>query len=216
MKKHKKTQNMIDRERGSLVVEATIVFPVMFLIIIFLIFLGNVYYQRSRAQGVFTVATIEYAAKESNPMLKAYLDDGGFGSVGMSNDFKPYRYLNFSNRSDQIGADTESKLSGMGGGLFSGMEMKNPHVTIDYKTYAIYAKVEAEMTYSITMPVKLLGQEEPITIDFEEYIEVPAMEGSEMVRNVNMVRDILMRHKTTSEILEKASGYLEKFRSIAN
>ena len=34
-------------ERGSLIVEATIVFPVTFLVVIFLLFVGNLYYQRS-------------------------------------------------------------------------------------------------------------------------------------------------------------------------
>lgn len=207
---------MIDRERGSLIVEATIVFPVMFLIIIFLLFLGNVYYQRSRAQAVFTVAVTEYAAKESNPMLKKYLDEGGFGSVGASNDFKPYRYLNFSDRGAQISADAQEKLEAMGGGLFSDMKTENPTVTVSYKTYAVYAKVEAEMSYSITMPVKLLGQDEATKIDFEEYIEVPAMEGSEMVRNVNMVRDILARNKTASQILGEAKKYLDNFHSFVD
>ena len=80
------------KEKGSLIVEATIVFPVMFLIVIFLIFLGNIYYQRSRAQAVFTNAVIEYAARESNPMLKQYMDSGSLGAVSTGNDFKPYRY----------------------------------------------------------------------------------------------------------------------------
>lgn len=46
-------------ERGSLIVEATIVFPVTFLVVIFLLFVGNLYYQRSKAQAVFTESVIE-------------------------------------------------------------------------------------------------------------------------------------------------------------
>ena len=82
-------------ERGSLIVEATIVFPVTFLVVIFLLFVGNLYYQRSKAQAVFTESVIEYAAKESNPMLAKYIDDGAVVSLSSGNDFKPYRYLNF-------------------------------------------------------------------------------------------------------------------------
>ena len=35
-------------DRGALVVEATIVFPVCLLIIMLLLYLGNVYYQKAR------------------------------------------------------------------------------------------------------------------------------------------------------------------------
>lgn len=55
----------------------------------------------------------------------------------------------------------------MGGGLFSSMEYENPSVSVKYKTYGIYAKAEAEMTYSITMPVKLLGQSEATKVDLK-------------------------------------------------
>ena len=102
----------------------------------------------------------------------------------------------------------------MGGGLFSSMEYENPSVSVKYKTYGIYAKAEAEMTYSITMPVKLLGQSEATKGDFEEYIEVPAMEGAEMVRNVNMIRDLVDRHETASNMASKAGEFLGKFRAI--
>lgn len=202
------------KEKGSLIVEATIVFPVMFLIVIFLIFLGNIYYQRSRAQAVFTNAVIEYAARESNPMLKQYMDSGSLGAVSTGNDFKPYRYSNFSSRGAEIGSNVEGELGKMGGGLFSSMEYENPSVSVKYKTYGIYAKAEAEMTYSITMPVKLLGQSEATKVDFEEYIEVPAMEGAEMVRNVNMIRDLVDRHETASNMASKAGEFLGKFRAI--
>lgn len=205
----------LKKEKGSLVVEATIVFPVMFLIVIFLIFLGNVYYQRSRAQSVFTQSVIEYAARESNPMLKQYMEDGSLGAVGQ-NDFKPYRYLDFSSRGAEIGSEVEDELDAMGGGLFSSMEYESPSVAVKYKTYGIYAKVEAEMTYSITMPVKLLGQTEATKINFEEYIEVPAMEGSEMVRNVNMVKDFVDRSETASSIAQKAGDILTKFKKFMN
>ena len=39
------------KEKGSLIVEATIAFPVMFLIVIFLIFLGNIYYQKEQSSS---------------------------------------------------------------------------------------------------------------------------------------------------------------------
>ncbi|MGN0393764.1 MAG: TadE/TadG family type IV pilus assembly protein, partial [Coprococcus sp.] len=166
-------------DRGSLVVEATIVFPVTFLVVIFLLFVGNLYYQRSKAQAIFNNYIIEYAAEQSNPMLAYYKENGSFGSINRSNDFKPYRYLNFSGVGDEIEDDTEKKIDAMGTGLFSDMKANNINVDVKYITYGIYAKVEAEMSFNITMPIKLLGQEEASSVKFKEYIEVPAIEGSE-------------------------------------
>ena len=176
------------------------------------------YYQRSKAQAVFTESVIEYAAKESNPMLAKYIDDGAVVSLSSGNDFKPYRYLNFWGDTGTAKVEGEIKkgLKNMGTGLFSGMGVQNTAVSVDYKTYGVYAKVEAEMSYSITMPVKLFGQEEASKVEFQEYIEVPAMEGSEIVRNVNMVRDIIDRNETASGVMEKASEYITKFRQFAN
>jgi hypothetical protein len=209
-------KKILDSEKGSLIVEATIVFPVTFLVVIFLIFVGNLYYQRSKAQAIFTETVVEYAAKESNPMLEKYLDDEAIPAISSGNDFEPYRYLNFGDRTSEVSGKIESGLKGMGTGLFSGMDAKSVSVTVKYKTYGVYAKVEADMNYSIAMPVKLLGQSEASKVKFSEYIEVPAMEGSEMVRNVNMVRDFIDRNETASNVMSKAQTYITKFKSITN
>lgn len=203
-------------ERGSLIVEASIVFPVTFLVVIFLLFVGNMYYQRSKAQAIFTESVIGYAAEESNPMLAYYKNNGAMVTLSSDNDFKPYRYLNFWGDTGDIEGKVEKKLKNMGTGLFSGMNVKSQKVHVEYKTYGVYAKVEAEMSYSITMPVKLLGQSEPSKVKFNEYIEIPAMEGSEMVRNVNMVKNIIERNEKASKATGKIKTYIDKFKSIAN
>ena len=74
-------------ERGSLIVEASIVFPVTFLVVIFLLFVGNMYYQRSKAQAIFTESVIGYAAEESNPMLAYYKNNGAMVTLSSDNDF---------------------------------------------------------------------------------------------------------------------------------
>ncbi len=189
--------NKIKNEKGSLILEATIVFPVTFLVIFILLFLGNIYYQRSKAQAIMTRAAIEAAAKYSNPMVEEYLSSGSIPECKPENHFRPYRYISISDfigKSEMAEAITEeikNDVQNMGSGLFSGMEVNdNINVVVDYDNYGIYAMSQVSMTYSITMPIKMLGQTEPYKIDIEEYIEISAMEGSEMVRNVTMVMDI--------------------------
>lgn len=184
----------VKNEKGSLIVEASIVFPVMFLVIFFLIFLGNVYYQRSRAQAIMTEATIKYAACYSNPMLDYYIQNGSLPACNNANDFKPYRYIFPSDIASDIKADIEGSITQMGEGLFSDMDARSLDVSVDYNCYGIYASAKVEMSYKIQIPIKMLGQDTPYEISIDEYMEISAMEGSEMVRNISMVMDILERH----------------------
>ena len=48
-----------ENDRGALVVEATIVFPICLLIIILLLYLGNVYYQKSRIEAIVVEAVLD-------------------------------------------------------------------------------------------------------------------------------------------------------------
>lgn len=207
----------LNEEKGSLIVEASIVFPVTFLVVVFLLFVGNLYYQRSKAQAIFTESVIEYAAEESNPALAKFVKTGSVMGLSTENGIEPYRYLDiFSGKGNSdVEKNVGTDLENMGSGLFSGMGVNVQAVSVEYKTYGIYAKVEAEMSYSITMPIRMLGQEEASKVEFQDYIEIPAMEGSEIVRNVDMVKDLLQRNEHANEVMDNASKYIEKFKNFA-
>ena len=51
--------------------EATIVFPVCLIIIMMLLYLGNVYYQKSRIESIVVEAVLDGAAYSADPLLKA-------------------------------------------------------------------------------------------------------------------------------------------------
>ena len=50
-------------ERGALIVEASIVFPTMFLAIFFMLFVGNAYTQKCKVEDIVVSAVLEGAAK---------------------------------------------------------------------------------------------------------------------------------------------------------
>lgn len=95
-------------DRGALIVEATIVFPVCLIVILMLLYLGNVYYQKSRIEAIVVEAALDGAAYCADPLLRAIQNSDvgqvpGLGTV----DYEPYRYL---------------------GGLFGGMnQLRNPY-----------------------------------------------------------------------------------------
>lgn len=92
-------------ERGALIVEASIVFPTMFLAIFFMLFVGNAYTQKCKVEDIVVSAVLEGAAKCADPML----DDIESGSIPDFNSvsLKPYRYLTGSLRDTE--GDIESE-----------------------------------------------------------------------------------------------------------
>lgn len=64
-------------DRGALIVEATIVFPVCLIVILMLLYLGNVYYQKSRIEAIVVEAALDGAAYCADPLLRAIETNGG-------------------------------------------------------------------------------------------------------------------------------------------
>ena len=49
-------------ERGMMIIEAALVFPIMFLAIFFMFFMGNAYYQKCKVEAIVTELTLDGAA----------------------------------------------------------------------------------------------------------------------------------------------------------
>lgn len=63
-------------EKGSMsLVEATIVFPIVFIVVFMMIVLGNIYYIHSRIQFEIVHAAIDAASAAENPMQVKILKD---------------------------------------------------------------------------------------------------------------------------------------------
>ena len=58
-----------EQERGALTMEASFVFPIMLLIILLMMVLGNAYYQKCRMDQIFNEAAIDGAAYCADPQL---------------------------------------------------------------------------------------------------------------------------------------------------
>ena len=111
---------MRKEEKGALVVEATIVFPIMFFVLLFLIYMGNMFYMRSQVDAIASLGAIEAAARFADPMLSEVEKTGSVPRT--IQDVKPYHSL-FGDTSEvnSIEDDMRTKLNRHGTGLFAGM-----------------------------------------------------------------------------------------------
>ena len=210
------------KENGSLIVEATFVFPIMFVVIFFLIFVGNAYYQMSRVEAIATSAAIEGAAQCADPVL-SYIEDGEFPDIN-SNYIKPYRFIGSTNSDVEgtkasIQAAVSEKLSGLKGGLFSGMELQETLIVPCYDNYFVCAMFEIDINYSIRMPIRLLFTSENMKLNYACHLRVPSNDTSELIRTTSFVGDYLERVGVIDAIEKGKSnliGYIQKAKNWAN
>ncbi len=113
MKKMKRNRNTRGRNRGSAIIEYTVVFPLVLLIIFALFYAGFMLYQRSVLDGAVNRGTIYAARILSDPQYATVVSSAGADGDGLdcetdTYDFdadfeiEPYRYiLNFNGEDAQ-------------------------------------------------------------------------------------------------------------------
>ncbi len=185
-------------DRGALIVEAAIVFPVCLIVILMLLYLGNVYYQKSRIEAIVVEAALDGAAYCADPLLWAIQNSDvgqvpGLGTV----DYEPYRYLGglFGGMhpiEESVSSLITSRIGGMNTGLFSDMKPTGygNNLQVEYKSSFIASSISVDLEYKIELPIRLLGDRDNLSMKFKTHTEVPVGDTPEFIRNVNMVDDI--------------------------
>jgi hypothetical protein len=186
----------------------------MIFVLAFLLVVGNAYYQKSRVEFIVTQATYAGAAYCAEPLLKFVESDGKVPefTAGKDSRAKPYRYLIVNK--DKIGSETEtriySKLDELGTGLFSGMKVQDPVANAEYNNYVVYATLSTDVKYKITVPVKLLGMKDFMSIPISSHTEVAVSDVPEFIRNINAVKYYL----TISGVKDKIDDTVDKVLSF--
>lgn len=201
-------------ESGLVIVEATIVFPVMFLVVFLMLFTGNAYLQKCRVDSYVNQLAIEGAAYCADPML-LNVSNNSIPNVGDSEVY-PYRYFDPDGAADiestmQIKA--KQKIDNMSTGLFSGMKPKNQLVTAEYNNGFIYSTFSVEVEYKIVFPIRLLFSTENMTMSLSSYANMPVSDTAEFIRNVDMVEDYMEKYGIAEKIdnaKQKLNEALEK------
>lgn len=196
------------------IVESAYVFPIMFFVIFFLIYFGNMYYVKSAVDSITSLEAIKGAQYYANPWVQEVHETNHDGSVPTENkDVEPYRKI-FSDKEiqNQIQEETLQKIKDFGGGTFAGMEAKKISCTATYKNYFVSGTFSVQVTYQISFPIRFLGTSEPMVLDFSAYDTAMVSDNSEFIRNTDMVIDYIERSVLFNAVKEKVTEVLGKFK----
>lgn len=199
-------------ERGALIVEASIVFPVMFLVIFLMIFAGNAYLQKCRVEAIINQCAIDGASYCADPQLQQ-VEGGSVPSLD-SLEVYPYRFFDSTGVGDVEG-DMETlikkRVSNMSSGLFSGMKPTNFTVQTNYSSGILYATFSVDASYKIKIPVRLLGETENFHLDVTTHVEMPVSDSTELIRNIDMIWDYMEKYGIAEKIEEMVTAAKEWF-----
>ena len=206
------------------IVEATIVFPVMFLVIIFMLFMGNAYYQMSRIDAIVAECAMEGAAACTDPFYYRVRDEvkkSGDAPIS-NNDIQPYRYVigvnGNSGNIKEVRIKIEEKLTKAikDTGFFGGMKPTITAHQVQYKSNFFYATFAVEVHYRITIPVRLLGERNFEILKSSARSEGAVNDPAECILNTDMVLDYIEGSKTGQKAIQKIQEAMGKVREFLN
>lgn len=219
--RHNKIKNMIIAEDAFAIVEASIVFPVMFFVLFFIIFIGNAYYQIAQVDSCVARAAIRGAQYVADPQMYDMKEYGTF-PVSIKN-VEPYRYIlgevgNGSiNKmeqkvSEEVLDEVKHSIS-----FFTKMKPKvttNQNNIAEFHNYIVYSTFTVELNYEIKFPIKFFGNDAPTILKMASCAEVAVDDTTEFIRNVDMAVDLTAGTKAgqaISGLFSKVNSFIQKF-----
>lgn len=198
-------------DKGLVIIEATIVFPVMFFILFFLIIFGNVFYEKSQIDSCVVKYAVLGSQYCSDPML---LTIEKTGKVPEKFDVQPYRYIfgGMNDIEDDIAKRASDDIKSVFS-LFKGMQPTIVNGSTDiahFNNYVLYSTFSVEVHSQIKFPIRFLGEDTPPILNISSRAEVPIGDTAEFIRNTDMVLDYM----NGSKILNNIAGCFKKINDF--
>lgn len=211
MKKVREKQAFINDETGAVMtVEATFVFPIMFFVLLFLIYFGNAYYIKSNIDSVVTRYAILGAAECADPQLKNLMKNGSVDTNLRANR-DPYRYLfggHGKSVQNFITEDVKKEINNKG--FFEKMQPSVTKCSVKYNNNIIYQSFRVEVQYAIKFPIRFIFNDQNTVLNLSAVAEAPVVDGAEFVLNTNMAIDYV-EQTGLPEKIEKLKSQISKF-----
>lgn len=210
-----------ESQRGAMtIVEATFVFPIMFIIVFIMIMTGEAYYQRSRVEYEISHGSVSGAARCENPML-AYIQNNGNAIPSDPGAAKvvPYRYI-FTSEARRIGTDLEGELTqtinSMEPLAFRAMSPRNVNIDVKPKLNILVSSLQVNCEFDIQLPIRMLFSKENLKFHYKISTVEPIGDPAEFVRNVSLVQDILDRNSKAQEMYGRIKNALDQLGRFIN
>lgn len=212
-----KIHQKIKNERGMVIVEASFVFPIMFFVLLFLIYMGNAYYMKAQIESVVEQKAIQGAAYCADPLLEAIKESGGVPTVDQLKT-KPYRYI-FGGMSDietKISGEVVQAITGESSSFFKNMSPKIVTQKSDiakYNNYIVYSTFSVEVKYVVKFPISFLGESTPPMLEITSRAEMPVDDTAEFIRNTDMVIDLFPKEmgEKIADVFGKINDFISGF-----
>lgn len=206
-------------EKGSVIVEATFVFPVMFIILFILIYMGNAFVQKAQVEGIVSEYAVKGASYCTDPILTEIKENG---KPPAYNAFKaePYRYL-FGGMSDVEVAMENEVVKAIDnsftffGGMKPQIKTQIDHIAT-FNNSVVYATFSVEVEYAIRFPISFLGGDRPIELNLTAREEAPVNDTVEFIRNADLVIDVFHGTRvgqSISDVFGKVNDFISSFAS---
>ena len=215
----------LNNEDGAVhIVEATFVFPIMFIILFFLIYMGNAYYVKAQVEAIVTEEAVKGAAYCVDPILENLKENGAVPKLSEL-EMDPYRYIGgifgadktINNVENKIGREVEQRINGSSVTLFRNMEpvVKTSRSKIaNYNNHIFYSTFSVEVKCEVEFPIKFFGSSTPTMVEINSRSEVAVNDTSEFIRNTDMVIDYFGDSKlgqSIKSVFDKINGFLTEF-----
>lgn len=213
-------KQLIKSEKGTAIIEATMLFPFCILMVIALYYAAIFVCQKANLQANVENTLIYYKNVYSDTYVQAsaemaYQQNGtiseGKGSSYASPTYEqPYRFLGmkFDN------AKFESFFRSMCGYMFfdTGSNIK---LTTSTKNYVVYKEIKATATQTVKPAVSLAMVGAPDAMEISCTSTVVISDADDFIRNTDFVFDIVEDTKlgqAASGVVDKAKGFYDKFK----
>ena len=212
----------IKNEKGLVIVEAAIVFPVMFFVLFFILFIGNMYYEQAKVDSIVLTYATKGAQYVADPLLRDMDVDKKVPTNVCDTDVNPYRYITggifdgvISDIERQVSSEVKEKISN-GSLIFFGNEktkvLNNDIAT--FKNYVLYSTFVVQVDYEIKFPIRFLGESSPTIMKLSSRAEVAVNDVPEFIRNVDMVVDLVEDTgvgKGVANMFKKINSFIDEF-----
>ena len=201
-------------EAGAVVVEAAFVYPIVLLVLIFLLFWGLLQVQRATIfREVNTVADMGANTVSNESYSKLTKSGGSKDSIKeYYRTNNPYRYWNhdYGNSEETFTEELIKRLKNAT--MISSGTFMNYDVEIQSKVLVQTVEVKADFVYQMPRIFWLIGMDKEIRIS--NSVVYDAIDPTEFVRNTDMVFDIMETLSKRFGIDEKIENFVTKLKNL--
>lgn len=211
----------ISDENGSTIVEASFIFPIVLVILFFLMFLSNAFYTKAKIDSIVMSAAIEGASKCGNLLLTQIEENGevpDLNAFEKNGGAKPYRYIVPSNGKivDNINKAVYKQITDKSISFFPGYEptiITAENKISKYNNYILYSTFSVQVEYEIEFKIlSFIGDIPPLKL--YSYSTEPVNDASELIRNMDMLDDYIFKEgglagKLSSQF-SKVQNFIDK------